>query len=36
MPLGRDPCKMTAEALEFMTRKTGSDYIRNKMPEKAG
>lgn len=26
---------MTAEALEFMTENTGSDYIRNKMPGKA-
>lgn len=36
MPLGRDPCKMTAETLEFMIEETGSDYARNKTPEKVG
>jgi len=36
MPFSRDPCKMTAEALELMTEKTGSNHGRNKMPEKAG
>lgn len=28
MPLGRDPCKMTAETPEFMIEETGSDYAR--------
>lgn len=36
MPLGRDPCKMTAETLKFMMEETGSDYARNKTPEKVG
>lgn len=36
MPLGRDPCKMTAETLEFMIEETRSDYARNKIPEKVG
>lgn len=36
MPLGSNSCKMTAETLEITIKKTGSDYARNKTPEKIG
>lgn len=34
MPLGRDPCKMTAETLELMIEETGSDYATQNTRER--